>query len=38
VMALPGRLGHDAIYMPSHAGDGAAGVIWSRHDVHAEAC
>jgi hypothetical protein len=43
---LSGRLGHDMMYMSthasdgavSHAADGAAGVTWSWHDVDAESC
>jgi hypothetical protein len=26
------------IVLPSHAGDGATGVTWSRRDVDAESC
>jgi putative AlgH/UPF0301 family transcriptional regulator len=35
---LPGRFGRGTMYIPSHAGDGAVGVIWSRHDVFVESC
>jgi hypothetical protein len=38
VTALPRQLGCDAMYMLSHAGDGAAAVTWPRHDVDAESC
>jgi hypothetical protein len=36
--ALPGRLGHGAMLMPSHAGDGAVGVTWPQRDVDAKSC
>jgi hypothetical protein len=36
--ALLGRLGRDAILMPSHVGDGAADAIWPWSDVNAESC
>jgi hypothetical protein len=38
VMTLLERFGRDAMYMPSHAGDGATGATWSWLDVDAESC
>jgi hypothetical protein len=34
---LPRQLGHGAMSMPSHAGDGAAEMTWPRRDVDAHA-
>jgi hypothetical protein len=36
--SLPGRLGRDAMEMPSRAGDDSAGVTWPRCDVGVESC
>jgi hypothetical protein len=35
-MALPRRLGHDAMSVLSHAGDGAVEPTWPWHDVGAK--
>jgi hypothetical protein len=46
VIALPGRLGHDTMYMSSHANDDAVKSCWrwcyqgdlQQSDVDAESC
>jgi hypothetical protein len=35
-MLLPWRLGRGAMWLSSHAGDGAAEATWSRRDVDAD--
>jgi hypothetical protein len=38
MMTLSRELDRDAMYILSHAGDGAVEVTWPRRDVDAESC
>jgi hypothetical protein len=37
-MALPRRLGCGAMWLSSHASDGATEATWSQRDVNTESC